>query len=145
MAIYIRPNLYSFIVAQSVSLEAQQQLMGLFWTLALAVILLFLFVGVMMALSRVIRRRMLLNEKEAARRKAGMDHTDPWGESGKRLDPAAGDGWGDDESESGETGFGDMSDDAGDLWGTDASDTPGNEQEGDSGDEDGDGEVWRDR
>ncbi|MAX26884.1 MAG: hypothetical protein CMJ19_20515 [Phycisphaeraceae bacterium] len=93
MAIYNRPNLYPFIVAQSVSLEAQQQLMGLFWTLALAVILLFLFVGVMMALFRVIRRRMRLNEQSQSRRKTdNLDGysepsapPDPWDESGKRL------------------------------------------------------------
>ncbi len=90
MAIYNRPNLYPFIVAQSVSLEAQQQLMGLFWTLALAVILLFLFVGIMMAMFRVIRRRMRLNDQSQNRRKsdnpgAQADAPDPWGESGKRL------------------------------------------------------------
>ncbi|MFG0250830.1 MAG: hypothetical protein ACF8OB_18235 [Phycisphaeraceae bacterium JB051] len=90
MAIYNRPNLYPFIVAQSVSLEAQQQLMGLFWTLALAVILLFLFVGVMMAMFRVIRRRMHLNEQDQNRRRADnpgglATPLDPWGESGKRI------------------------------------------------------------
>lgn len=84
MAIYNRPNHYHIIVAQTVSLEAQQQLMGLFWSLALAVILLFLFVGVMMALVRTMRRRTRLNEQAQTKRQA-MANADPWDESGKRL------------------------------------------------------------
>lgn len=85
MAPYDRPNLILYIVAQSMPLEKQQQLVGLFWTLALAVILLFLFVGVMMALARVIRRRMRLEEQENKRKR--QQSVDPWGEAARRLDP----------------------------------------------------------
>ncbi|MBL4700853.1 MAG: hypothetical protein JKX85_06310 [Phycisphaeraceae bacterium] len=88
MAIYIRPNYCLFIVAQSVPLEKQQQLVGLFWALALAVILLFLFVGVMMALFRVIRRRMRLNELEQSSKRT-VDLPDPWDESAKRMQTQA--------------------------------------------------------
>ena len=84
MALNIRPKHCLFIVAQSVPLEKQQQLMGLFWTLALAVILLFLFVGVMMALVRVIRRRARLNELAQSNR-SKSDLLNPWDESAKRL------------------------------------------------------------
>lgn len=84
MAHYIRPNIFTFIVAQSVSLEKQQQLVGLFWVLAMALILLFVFVGTAMLLFRVIRRRTRLNEESEKQKKTDMS-TDPWGESAKRL------------------------------------------------------------
>jgi len=86
MAQYIRPNIFTFIVAQSVSLEKQQQLVGLFWSLALALILLFLFVGTAMILFRVIRRRIRLNEAAEKRKKTDVV-IDPWGESAKRINP----------------------------------------------------------
>jgi flagellar biosynthesis/type III secretory pathway M-ring protein FliF/YscJ len=85
MALYNRPNLYSFIVAQSMPLEKQQELVGLFWTLALAVILLFLFVAVMMVMARVVRRRMRLNEADRSGSRPRVD-VDPWGEAAKRIE-----------------------------------------------------------